>query len=146
MSQRLLGMLVAFVFAVATPPVANAGTQCGCGQVASPCGDCYGGSVVSPCCAGGENFANCESHNSKRCIFSAGGEFPRLFLGLAQTQYFQRTSTARETTDQKDELREQETWQWQKSCAVTCKQRGRAVQVTYRCSACILPPLCRCCP
>ena len=53
MSQRLLGMLVAVVFAVATPIAANAGTQCGCGQVASPCGDCYGSSVVDPYSTGG---------------------------------------------------------------------------------------------
>ena len=52
MSQRLLGMLVAVMFAVATP-YANAGTQCGCGQVASPCGDCYGSSVVDPYSTGG---------------------------------------------------------------------------------------------
>ena len=53
MSQRLLGMLVAVMFAVATPIAANAGTQCGCGQVASPCGDCYGSSVVDPYSTGG---------------------------------------------------------------------------------------------
>ena len=53
MSQRLLGMLVAVMFAVATPYAANAGTQCGCGQVASPCGDCYGSSVVDPYSTGG---------------------------------------------------------------------------------------------
>ena len=53
MSQRLLGMLVALMFAVATPIAANAGTQCGCGQVASPCGDCYGSSVVDPYSTGG---------------------------------------------------------------------------------------------
>jgi len=51
MSQRMLGMLVAVCFAVATP-YANAGTQCGCGQVASPCGDCYGSSVVDPSAGG----------------------------------------------------------------------------------------------
>ncbi len=51
MSKRMFGMLVAVCFAVATP-YANAGTQCGCGQVASPCGDCYGASVVSPYAGG----------------------------------------------------------------------------------------------
>ena len=52
MSQRMLGMLVAAAFAIATP-FANAGTQCGCGQVASPCSDCYGSSVVDPYSTGG---------------------------------------------------------------------------------------------
>ena len=52
MSQRMLGMLAAAVFAIATP-YANAGTQCGCGQVASPCSDCYGSSVVDPYSTGG---------------------------------------------------------------------------------------------
>ena len=52
MSQRMLGMLVAAAFAFATP-YANAGTQCGCGQVASPCSDCYGSSVVDPYSTGG---------------------------------------------------------------------------------------------
>ena len=47
MSQRLLGMLVAVMFAVAVP-IANASTPCGSGQVASPCGDCSGGSAVNP--------------------------------------------------------------------------------------------------
>ena len=51
MSQRLLGMLVAVCFAVATP-FANADTPCGCGQVAAPCGDCYGSSVVDPYAGG----------------------------------------------------------------------------------------------
>ena len=51
MSQRMLGILVAVVFAIATP-YATAGTQCGCGQVASPCADCYGSSVVDPCSTG----------------------------------------------------------------------------------------------
>ena len=35
MSQRLLGMLVAVGFALATPFAANADTPCGCGQVAA---------------------------------------------------------------------------------------------------------------
>ena len=52
MSQRLLGILVAIAFAISTPYV-NAGTQHGCGQVANPCGDCYGGSVVDPDSNGG---------------------------------------------------------------------------------------------
>ena len=46
MSQRLLGIVVAGVVALASP-FAIAGTQCGCGQVTAPCADCYGGSVVS---------------------------------------------------------------------------------------------------
>ena len=52
MSQRLLGMLVAVGFALATPFAANADTPCGCGQVAAPCGDCYGSSVVDPYAGG----------------------------------------------------------------------------------------------
>ena len=56
MSQRLLGMLVAIAFAILTPYV-NAGTQHGCGQVANPCGDCYGGSVVDPAANGGADAA-----------------------------------------------------------------------------------------
>ena len=37
------------VFATST---ANANYPCGCGQVASPCGDCYQGSVVDAGCGG----------------------------------------------------------------------------------------------
>lgn len=52
MSKRFFGMLVASCFAFAST-VANADTPCGCGQVAAPCGDCYGSSVVSPFSTGG---------------------------------------------------------------------------------------------
>ncbi len=35
MSKPMFGIMVAVCFAIATP-LANAGTQCGCGQVAQP--------------------------------------------------------------------------------------------------------------
>ena len=52
MSQRILGVLAAACFAIAAP-IANADTPCGCGQVVSPMGAVYGGSVVDPYNAGG---------------------------------------------------------------------------------------------
>ena len=51
MSQRILGVIAIVCFAVA--PFANADTPCGCGQVVSPCGSAYGGSVIDPYNAGG---------------------------------------------------------------------------------------------
>ena len=60
MSHRLLGFAAAVCF-ILTASVASADVSCGCGQVASPCGDPCASSCGDPCGCGSVQSGCCGS-------------------------------------------------------------------------------------